>query len=447
MKLDIVPVEAITLGNRFREDMGDLDSLVASITDKGLINPITVQTQHESEPFLLVAGGRRFTACVLAGLTEVPVRIYDEPLTELQLRSIELEENIQRKDLEWIEEVNLKREIHKLQIDIHGEKHSTAEDAAGWSMRDTAKLLGKSIGGISTDLKLADAVEQLPELDWGECTNKRDAMKLLNRVEETAIKAELSKRAQEVTTKTPNGNTMEARRKRLIDSYIINDFHDAATKLTPGMFNLVEVDPPYAINLGHMKRKDGVSKYDYGKTGYNEIDQENYIHFMHKTLAYCHRLMADNSWLVLWFAPEPWFEVLHDMLLDIGFKTSRMCGMWTKPSGQSMNPNTRLANAYEPFFWARKGDPALAKPGTTNVFPFTQVAAQKKTHPTERPLELIKTILSTFAFTNAKVLVPFAGSGTTMLAAQQLQMHSIGFDLSEQYRDSFIVRVMQEQNV
>ena len=448
MKLDIVPISKINMGERFREDLGKLDDLVASIQKHGIISPITVQLQEDSNQLLLVAGGRRLTAATLLGLTDIPVRIYDEPLSELQLRSIELEENIQRKDLEWIEQVNLQREIHNLQVTIHGEKHSTAVDATGWSMRDTAKLLGKSIGGVSMDVKLADAVEKLPELEWGDCRSKAEAMKLLARIEETAIKAELGKRAEAVIAKeSSNGNTLGARQKRVIDSYIINDFHKAAEKLSPGFFNFVEVDPPYAINLEKMKRKDGPSKYGYGGNGYNEIGADDYTAFMHQTLHHCHNLMADNSWLVLWFAIEPWFETMHQILLDVGFKTNRMVGLWTKPSGQSMNPSIRLASAYEPFFVAWKGSPALAKPGSLNVFPFTQVAGAKKTHPTERPLALMQAMLSTFAFTNSKVLIPFAGSGVSLLAAHQLQMHAIGFDLSQSFKDSFVVNVMSREDV
>ena len=454
MKVDIVPLTSIEFGNRYREEMGDLDALVNSIITKGIISPLTVQDRANvpgsSHPYSLVAGGRRFTACHLAGIEKVPVRIYDHALTELELRAIELEENIQRKDLEWIEQVNLQREIHRLQIEIHGAKTSTADDATGWSMRDTAKLLGKSAGGISMDLKLAEAVEQLPELEWADCKTKSDAMKLLTRIEETAIRAELSKRAQESFTNNeslPVKNSITARRQRLISSYIINDFHKAALKLDPGMFNFVEVDPPYAINLSKMKRKDGISKYTYGANGYNEVELDDYVNFMHITLQHCYRLMADNSWLVLWFAPEPWAEIMFELVCETGFQTSRITGIWAKPSGQSMNPSTRLASAYEPFYVARKGDPALARPGSINVFPFTQVAGKKKTHPTERPLELMRSIIQTFAFPNASVLVPFAGSGVSLLAAHQLQMHPIGFDLNQGYKDSFTVRVMQSQEV
>ena len=453
MKLAIVPITSIDFGDRYRKDMGDLDGLVNSILAKEIISPLTVQT-HDNLPgsatYLLVAGGRRLTAAHLAGIEEIPVRIYDRELSELELRAIELEENIQRKDLEWIEQVNLQREIHRLQVDIHGTKTSTAEDATGWSLRDTAKLLGKSAGGVSMDLKLAEAVEALPELEWSDCRNKSDAMKLLNRIEETAIRAELSKRAQENfgsdTCQQPKNN-LDARRSRLISGYITNDFNEAAKKLTSGSFNFVEVDPPYAINLAAMKRKDGISKYDYSKKGYNEIDAEHYINFMHTTLTNCYRLMADNSWLILWFAPEPWAEPMYELLTDVGFKTSRLAGIWTKPSGQTMNPSVRLGSAYEPFYIASKGSPALAKPGQINVFPFTQVSGKIKTHPTERPLDLMKALIQTFAFPNSSILVPFAGSGVSLIAAQQLQMHPLGFDLGKEHKDNFVVKVMQMKEV
>ena len=110
-------------------------------------------------PYILLAGGRRFDAARLAEIEEIPVRIYTKVLDDLEMRSIELEENIQRKDLDFIEDCNLKREIHRLHIAIHGAKVSTSPDASGWSMRDTANLIGRDHKTVSMDIKLADAVE------------------------------------------------------------------------------------------------------------------------------------------------------------------------------------------------------------------------------------------------------------------------------------------------
>jgi site-specific DNA-methyltransferase (adenine-specific) len=134
---------------------------------------------------------------------------------------------------------------------------------------------------------------------------------------------------------------------------------------------------------------------------------------------------------------------LYKLLNVVGFKTTRLVGLWVKPSGQTMNPGIRLASAYEPFFWARKGEPALARQGAINVWPFSPVSSTKKTHPTERPLELMSSIISTFAFPKSRVLVPFAGSGVSLLAAAQLGMLPLGFDLTQQYKESFTVKVME----
>ena len=151
--------------------------------------------------------------------------------------------------------------------------------------------------------------------------------------------------------------------------------------------------------------------------------------------------MAEHSWLICWFAPEPWFEVIYKELISAGFDTTRMCGIWVKPTGQSKRPEIRLANSYEMFFYAWKGKPALNKAGSTNVFKISPVPPQEKTHPTERPVELMQTIYDVFAFPGSRVLIPFLGSGNGLIAAHNLGMSAVGFELSKSYRDSFLVKI------
>ena len=151
--------------------------------------------------------------------------------------------------------------------------------------------------------------------------------------------------------------------------------------------------------------------------------------------------MTQHSWLICWFAPQPWFEDIYELLVTTGFETTRMCGIWTKGTpGQSMNPSTRLSNSYEMFFYAWKGQPALNKPGHGNEFHFSPVPAQQKTHPTERPVELMKELYDTFAFAGSRVLIPFLGSGNGIFAANELGMSAVGFELSKGYKDSFLVK-------
>ena len=93
------------------------------------------------------------------------------------------------------------------------------------------------------------------------------------------------------------------------------------------------------------------------------------------------------------------------------------------------------------FFYAWKGRPALNKPGRSNNFQFPPVPPNQKTHPTERPVELMKEIYETFAFPGSRVLIPFLGSGNGLIAADQLNMAGLGYELSKGYRDSFLVKI------
>jgi len=132
---------------------------------------------------------------------------------------------------------------------------------------------------------------------------------------------------------------------------------------------------------------------------------------------------------------------MYQAIKEAGFETTRMCPIWVKPSGQTKQPETRLPNAYEMFFYAWKGRPAIARQRGTNTFVYSGVPAQSKVHPTERPLEMMRDIYETFAFPGSRVLIPCAGSGSGIIAAHQSGMTAIGFDLSKGYRDSFLVKV------
>jgi ParB-like chromosome segregation protein Spo0J len=68
--LTLRTVADIRIGKRHRRDLGDIDSLAASIEDIGLLNPITV-----SENGLLLAGARRLAAYKRLGRKTIPVNV------------------------------------------------------------------------------------------------------------------------------------------------------------------------------------------------------------------------------------------------------------------------------------------------------------------------------------------------------------------------------------
>lgn len=443
MKVALINRDDIDFGERRREEYGDLEKLAASIKSKGLIQPIAVWERpkpldEDTKPYLLLAGGRRFHATFINKMQDLPCRIFTEPvLDDLLYREIELIENIERKDLTWAEQVNLQQEINDLMTTKHGHKiakgnQHSGGSTEGWSQADTASLLNKSKASVSRDLELASALKKIPAL--AECASKTDALKLLDKMKKQAVADVLLEKIQAQET----SGALDTKKKELIDNFIIRDFFDGAKKLPDGSFDIVEIDPPYAIDLQQTKKGEAE-----GIESYNEVDFKDYKKFLRKTMKEAYRVMAENSWLIVWFAQEPWFEDVYDSIISAGFDCNRIPGIWAKPNGQTRRPERYLANAYEPFFYARKGTLHINRQGRSNIFAYDPVSPNKKVHPTERPVELIQEVLSTFTHPGARILVPFMGSGNTLLAACNLRMSGVGFDLSKKYKDSYSVRVVE----
>ncbi len=127
----------------FNEDA--IQELAESIKKVGLLQPLTVQDRKDH--YEIIAGERRWRACKLAGLKEIPVVIKN--LTEQEIVEISLIENIQREDLNPIEEALAYKKLlndFSLKQDEVAERVSKSRTAVTNSMRL---------------LKLADEVQQM----------------------------------------------------------------------------------------------------------------------------------------------------------------------------------------------------------------------------------------------------------------------------------------------
>ncbi|MCA9876803.1 MAG: ParB N-terminal domain-containing protein [Thermomicrobiales bacterium] len=92
-----VPIASIQIGERRRQDLGDIASLARNIEAHGLIHPIVVSSENE-----LIAGERRLRAHQYLGLDTIEVRRW-AVLDPDEQREIELAENLDRKDLTPLE--------------------------------------------------------------------------------------------------------------------------------------------------------------------------------------------------------------------------------------------------------------------------------------------------------------------------------------------------------
>ncbi|MGH9346160.1 MAG: ParB/RepB/Spo0J family partition protein, partial [Vicinamibacterales bacterium] len=128
-----------------RQVMGDLSELMASVSEKGIIEPLIVR--QRGGRYQIIAGERRYHAAVQVGLREVPVVVRE--VDDAQVMEIALIENLQRKDLTAFEESEA---LHQL------------AQRCNYTHEDMARKLGKSRTSITESLSLGAMPDEVRNL-------------------------------------------------------------------------------------------------------------------------------------------------------------------------------------------------------------------------------------------------------------------------------------------
>ncbi len=122
-----------------------LSQLANSIIKHGVIQPLTVREKDGA--YQIVAGERRWRAAKIAGLSEIPVRIME--LTDTETAQIALIENLQREDLNVIEEAN---------------GYKVLSEKYGLKQEEIAEGVGKARSSITNTMRLLELPEEVKEL-------------------------------------------------------------------------------------------------------------------------------------------------------------------------------------------------------------------------------------------------------------------------------------------
>lgn len=432
-----IVIDNILVADRHRYESYNLTSLRNDIKEKGLICPIAVKHLDPSQKqgYKLIAGGRRLAVCKDLEHGTIQCHIYSENIDKYEEEAIELAENIEREDLTYAEKVTA---VERVQILYENKFGSPKQSAGGQSQKKTAELLGKSRSAVTEDIQLAEAIRQMPEL--AKCKNKTEALKLLKRRKADMLISELAKRHLAKKSTTP----ISRQRERLISLYRVGDFFDGIKGTTSRTIHLAEIDPPYGINIKSTKKV----KVDKHLTeDYNEVPTKEYLTFMNNVIEETRRVLLPDAWLLLWYAFEPWFEPMFHLLTKQGFVGTRVGGFWIKDgTGQASTPEYHMSSRVESFFYMRQGNAVIQKQGRSNIFDYAPIRpAEKKRHPTERPIEMMEEILRVFCPPHGRILVPFLGSGNTLLAASNMGAEAFGYDLSDKYYDRYVVKVNEQE--
>lgn len=144
----MIPIEALSINeDQPRKSMGDLDGLIQSINNYGILEPLLVNPQEDGK-YKIIAGERRYHAALSCGLTHLPCL---EIIVENEAQGLELAlvENLQRQDLDPFEEA---------------QAYSALQDQYGYTHEVIANRIGKKRSTITEIIGISSMPDEIKSL-------------------------------------------------------------------------------------------------------------------------------------------------------------------------------------------------------------------------------------------------------------------------------------------
>jgi len=356
-----------------------INKLRSSLREFGFINPIIIDKDYG-----IIAGHGRLLAAKEEGMTEVPC-VFADHLTEAQKKAYIIADNRMALDAGWDEEL-LRVEIEALQAE--------AFDLAltGFDEKELSKLFD---GGNDIEDDNFDADEELKKPVFSKA-----------------------------------GDIWRLGRHRLVcgDSTKAETYE---TLMEGKKANLVVTDPPYNVNY------EGTA----GKIQNDNMASEKFFDFLFDAFSNMEKVMADDASIYVFHADTEGLN-FRKAFEAAGFYLSGCC-IWKKPSlvlGRS--PYQWI---HEPclFGWKKSGKHQwYSDRKQTTVWEFEK--SKKNTdHPTMKPIPLLSYPIANSSMSNTIVLDPFGGSGSTLIACEQMDRSCYTIELDEKYCDVIVRRYIE----
>lgn len=390
----------------------EIQDLSESIRDRGLLHPITVQSLNGK--YKVIAGRKRLKACTLIGVTEIPCHIIEGDENKILLT--QLEENLRRENLAWHEINSLVSRWHAAKQEELGKsapiKGKANREKPGWSMRDTAAELGRSLGFISEAVLLDNAVKRNPSLR--NIKDRDTALRL--------VRAETARRESEEDSQRPVSFA--------VDQVFNGSSVDILKQFPPGSFDACITDPPWLKYIDAKLIRD-----DETVPVFKEV----------------YRVLRPDSFLYLFVGFED-YHSYSKRLPGFGFEVSKTPLIWIKRSiregklfGTVFSKGAKsweYSRDFELILLAVKGSPALTeRTSQSSVFLHPPLAPVTLSHPHEKPVALIQELLDDCSYDGSIILDPFAGSGAHLEAAKKSGRRWVGIEREHEYYVKIVERM------
>ena len=396
-KFRSIPYSSIIVNreDRQRRELTNIDELAESIHRIGLINPVVV-----TDDFVLVAGERRYTAIGTLGWTSIPVQFASD-LSEYELATIELEENVKRVDLSWQDQCSAIEKFHLLKI-----KHEKE-----WSQEKTAAALGLSQPTVARNLSVAS------EMKTNERVASADKFSVArNIVERNAMRKKDSMiKSISLLSDTPQEP------KEVPEIPLLNtDFHLWQETYNGPKFNLIHCDFPYGINVADSARQNSSFKDYYADS------PDIYWSLLERLSFSMENVVADSAHLIFWFTPK-YYTQTKTALEEMGWTLAAYPLIWHKSdnSGTAPDPQRLPRNTYEIAFFGHRGDRKLTQAGVKAASFAYSGYRTGAIHMSEKPIPVLRHFLQMVCDEYSIVLDPTCGSANALKVAEDLGAHSV----------------------
>ncbi len=221
---------------------------------------------------------------------------------------------------------------------------------------------------------------------------------------------------------------------------------------------MIYSDPVYNLSIDYGRGVGG--KKNYGGNVNDTRTPQEYRAFLKAGMEAALSVAHKDAHVFYW-NDEAQVGLVQDLFAELGLTNRRVC-LWIK-NGQNPTPGVAFNKAYEPCIYATRGKPYLAKGITDlnevlnkemgtgnrliediidnfNIWLSKRIAGQEYTHATSKPPTLHQKAIKRCTKVNDIILDSFSGSGSTLIAAEQLKRRAYVAELEPLFADLTIRR-------
>lgn len=456
-----LPITSIHFGKRQRGDLGNIAELVEDMRENGQYSSVTVRPPRQdeidagiTEPWVLMAGGRRLTAAMLLGWEEIEA-LPREDMSALKARTIELHENLKRKALTMEEEVFAKQELWDLR----------QAQNPNITLAEVAAELGESNANLSRDLATAKALEANPSLR--KAGTKKAVLNASKILKQQKLRLD---RIRATNTGGPQGVISIG---HIEDRVVTARAEEWLPSLSARSVDLALLDGPYGYNYWKGGQKLDLREQGTTKSLVAEYDDdpERTGELYRLVFPEIVRVVRETGWLVF-FCGEETYEFLSELATDCcathaAYRSStypaqcnrgrdglpgscrflvaeRPGWIWYRPNSRN-NPRFRqlhAKNVYERILVINMGHAQIVRWPCFNVLVHDNLYGGR-VHANEKPITLYRDIIERLTFSGDTVLDCFYGSGNSLAAAGATSRNFLGCDANPSMRQFALARVTE----